>query len=56
MTKELYTSTELSEKLGVHVNSIYNWKRDGMPFKYIGKTLRFDLEEVMEWMNKSAKR
>lgn len=52
MTKELYTSTELAKEFGVHLNSVYNWKRDGMPHQYVGKTLRFDLDEVKAWMNK----
>ncbi|MDD4321606.1 MAG: helix-turn-helix domain-containing protein [Acidaminococcaceae bacterium] len=41
---------ELSDILRVHKNTIYTWMKQGMPHYMNGKTLRFKLEEVEEWL------
>lgn len=47
---ELISINELSKKLGVHRNTIDRRIKDGLPHYKIGKTLRFDLEEVKKWL------
>lgn len=42
--------TELAEVLRVHVRTLRDWLKKGMPHYKVGNTLRFDLEEVKEWM------
>jgi excisionase family DNA binding protein len=46
----LITVNELSDILKVHKNTIYNWLRQDMPHYKNGKTIRFDLEQVKEWL------
>lgn len=41
---------ELTEYLKVHENTVYNYIKLGMPHYKIGKELRFELEEVKEWL------
>ena len=50
MEKQLLTTIELSQVLNVSRQSIYKWRKDGMPFYKIGKAVRFDLEEIKEWL------
>lgn len=48
--KELLTTEKLSEILKVSRITIYNWRKKGLPCIKIGRTVRFDLEKVMEWI------
>jgi excisionase family DNA binding protein len=41
---------ELSDKLKVHKNTIYNWNKQGMPHYKRGRVLRFEYEKVQEWL------
>lgn len=50
--KELITTKELSSLLKVTRQTIGNWRREGMPFMKFGTTIRFDYEEVMEWLKR----
>ena len=50
MEKKLLTTNELAELMKVTTQSIYNWRKQGMPFYKIGKSVRFDLEEIREWL------
>lgn len=48
---KLIDTRELAETLGVHVQTIYNWAKEGMPRYKMGYNLvRYDLEEVLEWI------
>ena len=38
--------------LKVHINTINNFRKSGMPFKKIGGAIRFDAAEVMVWIEK----
>lgn len=51
LDKKLYTVSELSEKLSVSRQTIYRWRKDGLPYKKIFNSVRFDLSEVEEWVN-----
>ena len=48
--KELLTTEELCKMLKVSRVTIHNWRKKGLPCIKIGKTIRYDYEEVMEWI------
>lgn len=38
-------------ELKVSKSTLYRWRKEGMPHKKLGhKTVRYDLEQVMEWL------
>lgn len=44
---------QVAELTGLKVESIYNMKAQGrIPFKKVGRLLRFDLSELNEWMSR----
>ena len=47
---KLMTVRELAEKLNVSTKQIYRLVDIGMPKLNIGKTFRFDIDSVMEWI------
>jgi excisionase family DNA binding protein len=53
MTTELLTTKELADRLKVAEITINRWRKKGLPFKKInGYSVRFELSEVLEWINK----
>jgi len=46
----MISSKELSEKLGVHINTIYRYIEKGMPHLKLDKVYLFDYEEVIKWI------
>lgn len=44
------TIEDVAEMLQVTRSTIYNFKKKGLPFIKIGKTVRFDQEEVIDWI------
>jgi excisionase family DNA binding protein len=50
----LLTTKELTEILKVHRATIFRWREElGLPYKKISsRAIRFDLDEVKEWMEK----
>ena len=50
MKNELLTTIELAEVLNVSRQTIFNWRKEGMPFYKINKAVRFDLVEIKEWL------
>jgi excisionase family DNA binding protein len=49
---EYVTVDELTEKLKVTRQTIYLWRKQGLPFLKIGRSVRFDLEAVNEWIHR----
>ena len=47
--------TELAEKLNISVPMVDKLMREGMPRFKIGKSVRFDYEEVLEWLRERGK-
>lgn len=41
---------ELADKLGVHINTIYNYIKRGMPYIRATRTYFFDYEDVINWL------
>lgn len=47
----MYTTTELCEYFNIHYNTVYNWRKKGMPFYGTEDTnFKYDLEEVKNWL------
>lgn len=47
---ELISSAELSNYLGVTMQTLYNWRNAGMPTIKVGAQYRYELEKVMQWL------
>lgn len=46
------TTEELAEKLKVTRQTIWLWRKNGLPHIKISRSVRFDFEAVLEWINK----
>lgn len=44
------TIKDVCERLQVSRQAIYDWRKQGMPCYKFGKLVRFDYEEVKEWL------
>lgn len=51
---EMVTSEELQRICKVSRSTIDRWRKDGMPCEKIGRSVRFDLEQVKEWIKKNT--
>lgn len=49
---ELLTIKEMAKRLKVSRQTIYEWRKKGMPYKTIGAVVRFNADEVNEWIEK----
>lgn len=49
--KKLLTIQQLADALQVSHMTIFRWRKKGMPFKKIGATIRFNYDEVLNWVN-----
>ena len=50
--KGLLTTEDLMDFFNVTRNTIYNWRSEGLPFIKIGRNIRFDPNDVVEWAEK----
>ena len=48
----LLTLDELSKYLKVHHNTIRNWLKKDLPCFRRGSVIRFNLDKVLEWLEK----
>ena len=48
----LLTLDELAKYLKVHPNTIYNWLKKDLPCFRRGSVIRFNLERVLEWLER----
>lgn len=44
------TVEDVAEMLQVTRTTIYNLKKQGLPFIKLGKNIRFDKEDVIDWV------
>jgi excisionase family DNA binding protein len=50
------TAKELQEQLNISRSTLYRLREKGLPNKKIGyRTIRYDLKEVMEWLETNNK-
>jgi excisionase family DNA binding protein len=55
MPKMLIDINELSRRLSIAKGTLYNWVSQGrLPFKKIGRCLRFDWEEIEDMFTRST--
>lgn len=52
--KQLYTNKELEKMFKVSRYTLIRWREEGMPSKKIGGLIRFDIDEVNEWVEKQS--
>lgn len=45
------TIEQVAEMLQVTKMTIYNFQKKGLPFIKLGKNVRFDRDDVIEWVN-----
>lgn len=55
MDDNLLTVDELCEWLKVTRKTTERWRKDGMPYLKIGRTVRFDRTEVVKWIEEKQK-
>lgn len=48
------TVEDVAEMLQVTRTTIYNLKKKGLPFIKLGKNIRFDQDEVVEWVRSNS--
>ena len=48
--KELMTSQEVADYFKVTTQTIYNWRKEGVPSIRIGHEYRYNIEKVMQWL------
>lgn len=54
--KGLVTIKQLEELLQVSRQTIYDWRKEGMPYIQInGRSVRFDYDEVIEWLKSRSR-
>lgn len=53
--KELYTTEEVAEMLKIHENTVVKLRKEGMPHIKVGRSIRFDANEVLNWLNEQNK-
>ena len=49
------TIEQVAEMLQVTRTTIYNLKKQGLPFFKLGKNIRFDREEVIDWVKANGR-
>jgi len=55
MNKKFLNIKELSEYLGVTVNTLYAWvNQRKIPYLKMGRLVRFDREKVEKWVESNA--
>ena len=50
---KLLTFQQLSEKLQLSRSTIDRWRKEGLPYSKLGRSLRFDENEVDEWIKQN---
>lgn len=49
------TVEDVAEMLQVTRTTIYNLKKKGLPFIKLGKNIRFDQDEVVDWVKTNGR-
>jgi len=50
------TVEELADVLKITRSTVYEWKKLGLPYIKIGKTIRFDSGSIEQWVKSQEKR
>lgn len=46
----LFTTKQIAEKLKVSEVTIWRWRKEGLPYKKLGTSIRFSEHELMAWL------
>ena len=52
--QELLTMKEMAELLKVSEWTLINWRKKGMPYKRVGRGIRFEKDKALEWVEKQS--
>jgi len=52
----MLTRQELADYLKVHVRTIDNKVKDGMPVVKFGKSVRFEIDDVKKWIKEQSEK
>lgn len=55
MENKLLTEKELCQWLQISRPTAWRWRKEGMPFIKANKSVRFDKDEVLKWLNRQRK-
>jgi excisionase family DNA binding protein len=51
MDSKFFNIQELSEYLGVTINTLYSWvSQKKVPYVKVGRLVRFDVKKIDEWL------
>jgi len=50
---KLLTLHQLCDKLQLSRSTIDRWRKEGLPYTKLGRSLRFDEKEVAEWIKQN---
>lgn len=53
--EELITEKELCEWLKINPVTAWRWRKEGMPYLGRKKTIRYNKEQVINWMKEQGK-
>lgn len=45
------TTKEVAAYYKVTEQTVYNWRQEGLPYKKLGRAVRFDLDEIEQWFD-----
>ena len=55
MSRKLLNIEELSEHLGITVNTAYSWvSQKKVPYIKVGRLVRFDMDKINEWVEQNS--
>lgn len=52
--KSLIDTNQLADEFKVSRQTIFNWRKEGMPYHRLNHMIRFDLGEVVDWLKEKG--
>lgn len=52
--KDYLDTNQLASEFKVSRQTIFNWRKEGMPYHRLNHMIRFDLGEVVDWLQKKG--
>lgn len=52
---EFLTEKQLCEWLKISRSTAIRWRKNGLPFAKVNKSVRYDKDKVQEWIDKKSK-
>lgn len=54
--QKMLTTQQVLDRYGIHRNTLYKWRKWGLPHIRVGKIIRYEVAEVDEWLEKFKNR